>query len=105
MKLSVLQPRYEVAKTDRVIAELVPRLRALAIAAKLAAIGLSLDAEEASRLVLSLSVIEQFWPHPSWWNGTASVWLFRPMVPAPVASSTTCTGWHNGMIARLPFVW
>ena len=71
MKLSVLQPRYEVAKTDRVIAELVPRLRALAIAAKLAAIGLSLDAEEASRLVLSMSVIEQVLATPklAGWDG------------------------------------
>lgn len=71
MKLSVLQPRYEVAKTDRVIAEFVPRLRALAIAAKLAAIGLSLDAEEASRLVLSMSVIEQVLATPklAGWDG------------------------------------
>ena len=48
VKLSALHPRYEVAKTTRVIAELVPKLRALAVAAKTAAIGLSIDAEEAN---------------------------------------------------------
>ena len=42
-----------------------------AIAAKLAAIGLSRDAEEASRLVLSLSVIEQVLATPKLvgWDG------------------------------------
>ena len=71
VKLSALHPRYEVAKTTRVIAELVPKLRALAVAAKTAAIGLSIDAEEANRLVLSLAVIEQVLATPelAGWDG------------------------------------
>ncbi|MBT6526165.1 MAG: bifunctional proline dehydrogenase/L-glutamate gamma-semialdehyde dehydrogenase, partial [Marinovum sp.] len=71
VKLSALHPRYEVAQTARVIAELVPKLRALAIAAKTAAIGLTVDAEEANRLVLSLAVIEQVLATPelAGWDG------------------------------------
>ena len=58
VKLSALHPRYEEAQRDRVMAELVPRLRALAQQAKAAGMGLNVDAEEADRLSLSLDVIE-----------------------------------------------
>ncbi|MDQ1847824.1 bifunctional proline dehydrogenase/L-glutamate gamma-semialdehyde dehydrogenase PutA [Gemmobacter fulvus] len=59
VKLSALHPRYEVAKRDRVMAELVPRVRALAGLAKAAGLGFNIDAEEADRLALSLEVIEE----------------------------------------------
>ncbi len=39
VKLSALHPRYEVAKRDRVMKELVPRVRALAGLAKAAGLG------------------------------------------------------------------
>ncbi|TGD44203.1 bifunctional proline dehydrogenase/L-glutamate gamma-semialdehyde dehydrogenase PutA [Pseudotabrizicola sediminis] len=58
VKLSALHPRYEVAKRDRVMAELVPRVRALAGLARAAGLGFNIDAEEADRLELSLEVIE-----------------------------------------------
>ena len=58
VKLSALHPRYELAQKARVMDELVPRLRALALAAAHAGIGLNVDAEEADRLSLSLDVIE-----------------------------------------------
>jgi RHH-type transcriptional regulator, proline utilization regulon repressor / proline dehydrogenase / delta 1-pyrroline-5-carboxylate dehydrogenase len=58
VKLSALHPRYEVAKRDRVMEELVPRVRALAGLAKAAGLGFNIDAEEADRLALSLQVIE-----------------------------------------------
>ena len=58
VKLSALHPRYEVAKRSRVMAELVPRVRALAGLAKAAGLGFNIDAEEADRLALSLEVIE-----------------------------------------------
>ena len=58
VKLSALHPRYEVAKRARVMAELVPRVRALAALAKAAGLGFNIDAEEADRLALSLEVIE-----------------------------------------------
>ena len=58
VKLSALHPRYEFAKRARALAELAPRLKALALDAKAVDIGLTVDAEEADRLDLSLDVIE-----------------------------------------------
>ncbi|MCD9004732.1 bifunctional proline dehydrogenase/L-glutamate gamma-semialdehyde dehydrogenase PutA [Luteimonas sp. XNQY3] len=58
VKLSALHPRYEHAKHARVLAELAPRLLDLARRAKGYRIGLTVDAEEADRLELSLDVIE-----------------------------------------------
>lgn len=58
VKLSALHPRFEQAKRGRVMAELVPRLKALAVAAHAAGICLTVDAEEAERLELSLDVFE-----------------------------------------------
>ena len=58
IKLSALHPRYEALKHDRVMAELMPRAKSLALLAKSAGMGLNIDAEEADRLDLSLDVIE-----------------------------------------------
>ena len=58
VKLSALHPRYEFAQRYRVMTELVARLRSLALRARSAGIGLTVDAEEADRLDLSLDVIE-----------------------------------------------
>jgi RHH-type proline utilization regulon transcriptional repressor/proline dehydrogenase/delta 1-pyrroline-5-carboxylate dehydrogenase len=71
VKLSALHPRYEVAKRDRVMEELVPRLRALCGLAKAAGLGLNIDAEEADRLALSLEVIEATLADPALkgWHG------------------------------------
>ena len=57
IKLSALHPRYEVAKTDRVMAELVPVVTSLARKAARAGMGLNIDAEEMDRLSLSMEVI------------------------------------------------
>ncbi len=71
VKLSALHPRYELAQVDRVMDELVPRLRALALLAKAAGMGLNIDAEEADRLSLSLQVIEDVMAEPALagWDG------------------------------------
>jgi RHH-type transcriptional regulator, proline utilization regulon repressor / proline dehydrogenase / delta 1-pyrroline-5-carboxylate dehydrogenase len=71
VKLSALHPRYEVAKEARVMAELVPRVRALAGLAKAAGLGFNIDAEEADRLALSCKVIEAVLEDPSLagWDG------------------------------------
>ncbi|MBK1668516.1 hypothetical protein CKO28_10775 [Rhodovibrio sodomensis] len=58
VKLSALHPRYEVANHDRVMDELMPRLRALCVEAARYDIGLNIDAEEADRLDISLDCIE-----------------------------------------------
>ncbi|WP_432817066.1 bifunctional proline dehydrogenase/L-glutamate gamma-semialdehyde dehydrogenase PutA [Sulfitobacter sp. JB4-11] len=71
VKLSALHPRYEVAQEDAVITDLVPRLRALALLAKSAGMGLNVDAEEADRLSLSLDVIDRVLSEPALagWEG------------------------------------
>ncbi len=71
VKLSALHPRYELAQDESVMRELVPRLRALALLAKSAGMGLNVDAEEADRLALSLDVIEQVMAEPALagWDG------------------------------------
>ncbi|HUO53442.1 MAG TPA: L-glutamate gamma-semialdehyde dehydrogenase [Rhodoblastus sp.] len=56
VKLSALHPRYEAISIDRVRAELTPRLLDLARLAKAQDIGLTVDAEEADRLELSLDL-------------------------------------------------
>ncbi len=71
VKLSALHPRYEPAQRRRVLAELAPRLLDLARRARRHRIGLTVDAEEADRLELSLDVIEAAWSDPSLagWDG------------------------------------
>jgi len=71
VKLSALHPRYELAQEERVMEELVPRLRALCLLAKAAGMGLNVDAEEADRLSLSLQVIEAVMAEPALagWDG------------------------------------
>jgi RHH-type proline utilization regulon transcriptional repressor/proline dehydrogenase/delta 1-pyrroline-5-carboxylate dehydrogenase len=58
VKLSALHPRYEATQGARVFAELYPRLLRIACAAAEQDINLTLDAEEADRLVLSLKLLE-----------------------------------------------
>jgi RHH-type transcriptional regulator, proline utilization regulon repressor / proline dehydrogenase / delta 1-pyrroline-5-carboxylate dehydrogenase len=59
IKLSALHPRYEIAKRGRVMAELLPRLASLCKAAAEAGIPITIDAEEADRLTLSLELFER----------------------------------------------
>ena len=58
VKLSALEPRYSLTQHPRVMESLVPRMRDLARRACAAGIGLTIDAEEADRLDLSLDIIE-----------------------------------------------
>lgn len=71
IKLSALHPRYEFAKRDCILKELPPLLLALAQQAKKYNIGLTVDAEEADRLDLSLDIFEITFTHPSLagWEG------------------------------------
>ncbi len=58
VKLSALHPRYSRAQRERVLRELLPRLRGLLLLAKQYDIGLNIDAEEADRLDISLDLME-----------------------------------------------
>lgn len=71
VKLSALHPRYEAVKADRVVRELAPKLLELARAAKAHDLNLTVDAEEADRLTLSLDVIGRVAADPGLkgWDG------------------------------------
>ncbi len=58
VKLSALHPRYERAQRGRVLAELTPSLIDLVQLARDAGIALTIDAEEAERLELSLELVD-----------------------------------------------
>ncbi len=71
VKLSALHPRYEAVSRDRVLAELVPRLRTLAQRAKSHDLNFTVDAEEADRLELSLDAVAALLADPALagWDG------------------------------------
>ena len=58
IKLSALHPRYDTSQHARAIAELLPRVKIQALLAKSYDIGLTIDAEEADRLDISLDIFE-----------------------------------------------
>ena len=58
VKLSAIEPRYTLLQSARVREQLVPRMLELARRAARADVGLTIDAEEADRLDLSLDVVE-----------------------------------------------
>ncbi|MCH8347564.1 MAG: bifunctional proline dehydrogenase/L-glutamate gamma-semialdehyde dehydrogenase PutA [Proteobacteria bacterium] len=58
IKLSALHPRYEAVKRARVMDELLARVEELCLKAKSYDIGLTIDAEEADRLDISLELLE-----------------------------------------------
>ena len=71
IKLSALHPRYEVAQYQRVMQELLPKLLTLAKTARQLDVGLTIDAEEADRLDISLDLFSAVLNDPSvaGWNG------------------------------------
>ncbi|MGC0151085.1 trifunctional transcriptional regulator/proline dehydrogenase/L-glutamate gamma-semialdehyde dehydrogenase [Chromobacterium vaccinii] len=58
VKLSAIHPRYARLKHERMMTELLPRLKALFLLAKQYNIGLNIDAEEADRLEISMDLVE-----------------------------------------------
>lgn len=75
IKLSALHPRYSRVQAARVMGELLPKVKALALLAKNYDIGLNIDAEEADRLELSLDLLEELCLDGdlSGWNGMGFV--------------------------------
>lgn len=65
VKLSALHPRYEMAQRSQVLAELKPKILELAKLAKDNHIGLTIDAEESYRLVLSLELFYSVYTDPA----------------------------------------
>ncbi|MCQ0042201.1 MAG: bifunctional proline dehydrogenase/L-glutamate gamma-semialdehyde dehydrogenase PutA [Bombella sp.] len=75
IKLSALHPRYERAKRERVMGELLPTVKALAVRAKHYNLGLNIDAEESERLDLSLDILDALCRDPELadWDGIGFV--------------------------------
>ena len=87
VKLSALHPRYEAVSRDRVMAELTPRVIELARAAKAHDLNLTIDAEEADRLELSLDVIGRTLSNSSLagWDGFGlAVQAYQKRAPAVI---------------------
>lgn len=75
VKLSALHPRYDEFQRDRVMAELLPRVTALAKLAADAGMGFNIDAEESDRLELNLDIVEALARDPQFgnWRGLGLV--------------------------------
>ena len=71
VKLSALHPRFELTQRERVLRELTPRLLRLAMMAREHHIGLTVDAEEADRLLLNLDLFARVLRDPglAGWDG------------------------------------
>uniref|UniRef100_A0A1A9Z0V7 L-glutamate gamma-semialdehyde dehydrogenase n=1 Tax=Glossina pallidipes TaxID=7398 RepID=A0A1A9Z0V7_GLOPL len=75
IKLSALYPRYFRTHYNQIMSELYPRLHTLTVLARNYDIGMNIDAEEASRLEISLDLLERLCCEPSLsgWNGIGFV--------------------------------
>ncbi len=93
IKLSALHPRYEQFQRAQVLAQLTPRLLNLAQQASAAGISLTIDAEEADRLMLSLDLFEAVYRDPSLaeWHG------FGLAVQAYQKRATVVIDWLQGL--------
>lgn len=65
VKLSAIHPRYEATNEEAVLADLVPKMLELCRIAKDYDLNLTIDAEEADRLELSLDIFAQSLADPS----------------------------------------
>jgi RHH-type proline utilization regulon transcriptional repressor/proline dehydrogenase/delta 1-pyrroline-5-carboxylate dehydrogenase len=65
IKLSALHPRYEVGQRSRVLDELFQRVLELIGKARALNVGITIDAEEADRLELSLELFEKLYRDPA----------------------------------------
>ena len=95
VKLSALHPRYEYPQRARVFAELVPdRARARARRAVRSGIGMTIDAEEAERLELSLELFARVRRDA----GARRLARARPRragVPEARARASSATSWRS----------
>ncbi len=105
VKLSALHPRFEAVSRDRVLAELMPRLLALAQKAQHYDLDLTVDAEEADRLELSLDVIAAVFADSSLqdWNGFGlAVQAYQKRAGAVIEHVAALARYYNrGLKVRL----
>ena len=95
VKLSALSPRYEAVQEARVWSELYPRLKRLALIAARHDLNLTIDAEEADRLVLSLKLLDRLAREPELgaWRGLGlAVQAYQKRAPQAIAELATLAG-------------
>ena len=88
VKLSALSPRYEAVQEARVWEKLYPRLKRLAMIAARHDLNLTIDAEEADRLVLSLKLLDRLSREPvlGEWRGLGlAVQAYQKRAPLVIA--------------------
>jgi RHH-type proline utilization regulon transcriptional repressor/proline dehydrogenase/delta 1-pyrroline-5-carboxylate dehydrogenase len=98
VKLSALSPRYEAVQAARVWDELYPRLKGLAVLAAGYDLNLTLDAEEADRLVLSLQLLDRLAREPELgaWRGLGlAVQAYQKRAP-PVIEAVAALARSSG---------
>jgi RHH-type proline utilization regulon transcriptional repressor/proline dehydrogenase/delta 1-pyrroline-5-carboxylate dehydrogenase len=97
IKLSALHPRYDAAKRDRVLSEMYATVLGLAQLAREKQVAISIDAEEADRLEISLELFEKVYRHPSLqgWDGLGLV------VQAYSKRALPVLGWAAALAAEL----
>jgi RHH-type proline utilization regulon transcriptional repressor/proline dehydrogenase/delta 1-pyrroline-5-carboxylate dehydrogenase len=89
VKLSALSPRYEARQPDRVWNDLYPRVKRLALLAAQSDINMTLDAEEADRLVVSLELLDRLAREPELggWTGLGlAVQAYQKRAPQTIAA-------------------
>jgi len=71
IKLSALYPRYDIGQEEKAVQALTERLTHLARIAKQKEISITVDAEEADRLLMSLTIFENVFANPEFagWPG------------------------------------
>jgi len=87
VKLSALHPRFEALQADRCVPALTGALTALAREAKAQGIGLTVDAEEAERLELTLDIFAALRADPALagWDGLGlAIQAYQKRAPAVV---------------------
>ncbi|MBY0281795.1 MAG: L-glutamate gamma-semialdehyde dehydrogenase [Alphaproteobacteria bacterium] len=101
VKLSALHPRYEIAKKERVLKELTPKVLELAQKAKEFNVGLTIDAEESERLMLSLEIIQEVFAHPDlkdWCGLGLAVQAYQKRAPYVIDWLVNLAKHHNRRI-------
>ena len=98
LKLSALHPRYRFRQRQRVLEELLPRVRELALLAAGGNIGFNIDAEECDRLDLSLELFEALARDPALrgWDGLGFVLQSYQKTALPVCEWLIALGRDTG---------
>ena len=106
VKLSALHPRYETAKAATCVPELAAMLAELAHMAASAGVQLTVDAEEAARLEMSLDIIEAVArvPELRGWDGFGMAVQAYSKRARPVIAWANALGHETGRIMQVRLV-